>query len=45
MAFVPSLIFAQAPITEKDTTIVTPEAHFFATFVKSFKYGFSLTIE
>ena len=45
MAFVPSLIFAQAPITEKDTTIVTPEAHFFATFVKSFKYGLSLTLE
>ena len=45
MAFVPSLIFAQALITEKDTTIVTPEAHFFATFVKSFKYGLSLTLE
>lgn len=45
MALVPSLVFAQAVITEKDTTIVTPEAHFFATFVKSFEHGLSLTIE
>jgi hypothetical protein len=45
MALVPSLVFAQAVITEIDTTIVTPEAHFFATFVKSFEHGLSLTIE
>lgn len=45
MALVPSVIFAQVTITEKDTSIVTPEAHFFATFVKSFKHGLSLTIE
>lgn len=45
MALVPSFTFAQVTITEKDTSIVTPEAHFFATFVKSFKHGLSLTIE
>lgn len=45
MALVPSFIFAQVTIKEKDTSIITPEAHFFATFVKSFKHGLSLTIE
>ena len=45
MAFVPAFIFAQAAIIEKDTSIVTPEAHFFATFVKSFDHGISLTFE
>lgn len=45
IAFVPSFIFAQAAIIEKDTSIVTPEAHFFATFVKSFDHGISLTFE
>ena len=35
--FIPSFLFAQVPIIEKDTTIVTPETHLFATFVKSFK--------
>lgn len=44
LVFVPSLLFAQT-ITEKDTAIVTPEAHLFATFVKSFDHGLSLTIE
>lgn len=43
-AFLPSLLLAQT-ITEKDTAIVTPEAHFFATFVKSFDHGLSLTFE
>ena len=43
-AFLPSLLIAQT-ITEKDTAIVTPEAHFFATFVKSFDHGLSLTFE
>ena len=45
IAFVPAFIFAQAAIIEKDTSIVTPEAHFFATFVKSFDHGLSLTFE
>ena len=45
MAYIPSFIFAQAAIIEKDTSIVTPEAHFFATFVKSFDHGLSLTFE
>ena len=45
MALMPSFIFAQAAIIEKDTSIVTPEAHFFATFVKSFDHGISLTFE
>ncbi len=45
MAFFPAFIFAQAAIIEKDTSIVTPEAHFFATFVKSFDHGISLTFE
>ena len=45
IAFVPAFIFAQAAIIEKDTSIVTPEAHFFATFVKSFDHGISLTFE
>lgn len=45
IALLPTFIFAQTAITEKDTTIVTPEAHFFATFVKSFDHGLSLTIE
>ena len=42
--FCPTLLLAQT-ITEKDTAIVTPEAHFFATFVKSFDHGLSLTFE
>lgn len=45
MVLVPSFVFAQMAITEKDTAIITPEAHFFATFVKSFDHGLSLTIE
>jgi hypothetical protein len=45
MASIPSFIFAQEAIIEKDTSIVTPEAHFFATFVKSFDHGLSLTFE
>ena len=38
-------IYSQAAVTEKDTSIVTPEAHLFATFVKSFDHGLSLTFE
>jgi hypothetical protein len=45
IALIPSLIFAQVAINVKDTSIVTPEAHFFATFVKSFDHGLSLTFE
>ena len=44
LVFFPSLLSAQT-ITEKDTAIVTPEVHLFATFVKSFDHGLSLTIE
>ena len=43
--WLPTFLWAQVAITEKDTSIVTPEAHFFATFVKSFKHGLSLTFE
>ena len=45
LAILPSFLFAQINITEKDTAIITPETHLFATFVKSFKHGLSLTIE
>lgn len=45
LAILPSFLFAQINITEKDTAIITPETHLFATFVKSFGHGLSLTIE
>ena len=45
LAILPSFLFAQINITEKDTAIITPETHLFATFVKSFKNGLSLTVE
>lgn len=45
LAILPSFLFAQINITEKDTAIITPETHLFATFFKSFKHGLSLTIE
>lgn len=45
LAILPSFLFAQINITEKDTAIITPETHLFATFVKSFDHGLSLTIE
>lgn len=45
LPLLPSFLFAQMAITEKDTAIITPEAHFFATFVKSFDHGLSLTFE
>ena len=44
LLILPLSLFAQS-ISEKDTAIVTPEAHFFATLVKSFDKGLSLTIE
>ena len=45
LTLLPSFLFAQMAITEKDTAIITPEAHFFATFVNSFDHGLSLTFE
>lgn len=44
LLFFPLVASAQA-ITESDTLITTPEAHIFATFVKSFDHNLSLTIE
>ena len=41
----PVLVSAQKIVSETDTHSDTLEAHIFATFVKSFKYGLSLTIE
>ena len=41
----PVLVSAQKIVSETETRSATPEAHIFATFVKSFKYGLSLTIE
>jgi hypothetical protein len=41
----PVLVSAQKIVSETDTYSSTPEAHIFATFVKSFKHGLSLTIE
>lgn len=45
LLLLPNWIDAQGAITEKNTSIVTPEAHLFATFVKSFDHGLSLTFE
>ena len=44
LLFLPCVLVAQS-ITESEKHIVTPEAHFFATFVKSFDHGLSLTLE
>lgn len=44
LLILPSVLVAQS-ITESEKHIVTPEAHFFATFVKSFDHGLSLTLE
>ena len=45
LTFLPSVIFSQTIVSETDTHSTTPEAHIFATFVKSFDHGLSLTIE
>ena len=45
LLLLPNWIDAQVSFTEKNTSIVTPEAHLFATFVKSFDHGLSLTFE
>lgn len=44
LAVLPLSLLAQT-ITETDSHTTTPEAHIFATFVKSFNHGLSLTIE
>ena len=44
LLFLPLVVSAQT-ITESDSHTTTPEAHIFATFVKSFDHGLSLTIE
>ena len=44
LTILPLALFAQT-ITESEKHIVTPEAHLFATFVKSFDHGLSLTFE
>ena len=41
----PLVVSAQTIVSETTSHTQTPEAHIFATFVKSFKYGLSLTIE
>ena len=43
--FLPLVISAQTIVSETTSNSQTPEAHLFATFVKSFKYGLSLTLE
>lgn len=45
LSFLPVLVCAQKIVSESDTHTVTPEAHIFATFVKSFDHGLSLTFE
>ena len=45
LSFLPILVCAQKIVSESDTHTVTPEAHIFATFVKSFDHGLSLTFE
>lgn len=45
LSFLPVLVCAQKIVLESDTHTVTPEAHIFATFVKSFDHGLSLTFE
>lgn len=44
LLLLPLVVSAQT-ITESDTHTSTPEAHIFATFVKSFDHGLSLTLE
>ena len=45
LLLIPCYIWAQTIVSETITYTQTPEAHIFATFVKSFKYGLSLTLE
>ena len=41
----PLIVSAQTIVSESTSHTQTPEAHLFATFVKSFKHGLSLTLE
>lgn len=41
----PLVVSAQTIVSETTSYTQTPEAHLFATFVKSFKHGLSLTLE
>lgn len=41
----PLIVSAQTIVSETTSHTQTPEAHLFATFVKSFKHGLSLTLE
>ena len=41
----PLVVSAQTIVSESTSHTQTPEAHLFATFVKSFKHGLSLTLE
>jgi hypothetical protein len=43
--FLPLVISAQTIVSETTSHSQTPEAHLFATFVKSFEHGLSLTLE
>ena len=45
LLLIPCYIWAQTIVSENTTHTQTPEAHIFATFVKSFKHGLSLTLE
>lgn len=45
LLLIPLWILAQTVVSEQTTHTQTPEAHLFATFVKSFKHGLSLTLE
>ena len=45
MLCLPCLMSAQTIVSEQTSHNETPEAHIFATFVKSFKHGLSLTLE
>lgn len=45
LLLIPSWILAQTIVSEQTTHTQTPEAHIFATFVKSFNHGLSLTLE
>lgn len=45
MLCLPCIMSAQTIVSEQTSHNETPEAHIFATFVKSFKHGLSLTLE
>lgn len=45
LLLIPSWILAQTIVSDQTTHTQTPEAHIFATFVKSFNHGLSLTLE